>query len=86
LKLATLNSTQYRNVYDISNDSLCPKKGKYHDIKCLSHKCQKCGVEKLRKKLPTIQKENITWERWENRRIEHSKGVKIKNQLQSNLL
>jgi hypothetical protein len=43
-------------------------------------------VEKLRKKLPTIQKENITWERWENRRIEHSKGVKIKNQLQSNLL
>ncbi|XP_071150146.1 uncharacterized protein [Mytilus edulis] len=42
---------QYKDVYDLQNDSLCKKVGKYHNINCIERECQECGISKLRSKL-----------------------------------
>lgn len=42
---------QYKDVYDLQNDSLCKKVGKYHNINCIERECQECGSSKLRSKL-----------------------------------
>ena len=61
---------QYKNVYDIVNETLCQKTGKHHNVKCTERKCKSYGIKKASAKADVKNISNMA-NMWKHEKIKN---------------